>query len=172
MRHRTTPQSRWYCATCGASGWWTPSTHMGLNPLKDHDRPDGRRCPESVPLQHRKTASRQSRIRLPESSVSLAELDDFPRTKAAFQRTRRAIAHFAQGEPNEDWRKDMLKLSRQIDHFCAMSGATTPYVRELETALREAIPVVEARYSNELNTRSSEAREEHRERQRKDWRNL
>jgi hypothetical protein len=41
---RKTPQTRWKCGRCGAEGWWTPSTHIGQTPLKDHDRPDGRRC--------------------------------------------------------------------------------------------------------------------------------
>jgi hypothetical protein len=37
-------QIRWKCAHCGAQGWWTPSTHVGLAPIYDHDRPQGGRC--------------------------------------------------------------------------------------------------------------------------------
>jgi len=40
-----TPQSRWGpCLHCGATGWWTPSTHIGPRPEHDHDRPQGGQC--------------------------------------------------------------------------------------------------------------------------------
>ena len=42
------PQDRWRCPHCGASGWWTPSSHIGLSPLTDHNRPDGRRCKKAM----------------------------------------------------------------------------------------------------------------------------
>ena len=41
---RGVPQSRWKCQYCGASGWWTPSTHIGPRPDANHDRPQGGRC--------------------------------------------------------------------------------------------------------------------------------
>ena len=41
---RNTKQDRWTCQFCKASGWWTPSTHIGLSPLFDHDRPQGGKC--------------------------------------------------------------------------------------------------------------------------------
>lgn len=40
----TVQQERWKCPLCGASGWWTPSTHIGPVPLRGHDRLDGRKC--------------------------------------------------------------------------------------------------------------------------------
>jgi len=40
-------QQRWSCGFCGASGWWNPSTHIGVKPEKDHDRPQGGRCQKS-----------------------------------------------------------------------------------------------------------------------------
>jgi len=43
MVHKT-QQDRWTCQWCGASGWWTPSTHIGEPPTKDHTRRDGRVC--------------------------------------------------------------------------------------------------------------------------------
>jgi hypothetical protein len=39
-----TKQDRWTCLFCKASGWWTPSTHIGHSPMVQHDRPDGRDC--------------------------------------------------------------------------------------------------------------------------------
>jgi len=41
---RNTKQDRWTCQFCKASGWWTPSTHIGLSSLFDHDRPQGGKC--------------------------------------------------------------------------------------------------------------------------------
>lgn len=45
VRNGKPPQSRWGpCSHCGATGWWTPSHHIGPSPLTDHDRPQGGRC--------------------------------------------------------------------------------------------------------------------------------
>ena len=39
-----TRQDRWECPWCGASGWWTPSTHIGRSPRRDHARKDVHTC--------------------------------------------------------------------------------------------------------------------------------
>jgi hypothetical protein len=42
-------QTRWTCTHCSASGWWTPSTHVGDRPETHHSRPDGKRCIRALP---------------------------------------------------------------------------------------------------------------------------
>lgn len=48
------PQTRWGpCVHCKAEGWWTPSTHVGANPLHEHDRPQGGRCGAAKAVEER-----------------------------------------------------------------------------------------------------------------------
>jgi hypothetical protein len=42
-------QVRWGpCRFCGATGWWTPSHHIGAAPLNAHDRPQGGQCRRAI----------------------------------------------------------------------------------------------------------------------------